>query len=65
MNSFLTYAAATEHVNDLRRQAAAARVVSEARSERQRRRRILPVLRSGRRASQPVIEPLGEPLPGC
>jgi hypothetical protein len=58
MNSFLTYAAATEHVNDLRRQAAEASLAREARPPRQRRRRLLTVLRSARRLPQPVGEPV-------
>ena len=60
MNSFLTYAAANEHLNDLRRQAAEARVAREARPTRERRRFVLGVLRSGRRAPKP----LGQPVAG-
>ena len=62
MNSFLVYGAMNEHLNDLRRQAAEARKLREARPARERRRLVLHVLRSGRRAPKPLVRPA---VDGC
>jgi hypothetical protein len=60
MNSFITYRYMNEHLNDMRRQAAEARRLRELRPTRERRRFVLHVLRSGRRAPKP----LGTPVAG-
>jgi hypothetical protein len=56
MNSFLVYPAVQEHMNDMRRQAAEARIARAARPARNRRIK-LGALIPGRRAPKPLGKP--------